>query len=127
MQSFNGQQESTCADNIVIENNLTQNICGIQIAYNVANNIFYHNNFINNTQQASSSSYSSIPANIWDNGNQGNHWSNYNGTDRNHDGIGDQAMDIYQQYQQHIVYGPITSDQDHFPLIQPYPASIVEP
>jgi hypothetical protein len=27
--------------------------------------------------------------NFWDNGSEGNYWSNYNGTDANRDGIGD--------------------------------------
>ena len=131
-QSYSYPQESTCAQNVVIENNLTQNICGIQIAYNVINNTFYHNNFVNNTQQASTSSSSSTPVNIWDNGDQGNYWSNYNGTDINLDGLGDQAMNIYEQYQQYTMNGVpqhmlITPDQDHFPLIHPSTASIVEP
>jgi parallel beta-helix repeat protein len=53
------------------------------------NNIIYHNNFINNTNQVYSTySYN----NTWDNGCEGNYWSNYNGTDLNGDGIGDTEL-----------------------------------
>lgn len=51
------------------------------------NNLIYHNNLINNTPQAVTSDSTSI----WDNGypSGGNYWSDYSGTDANHDGIGD--------------------------------------
>jgi parallel beta-helix repeat protein len=134
-QMNGGEQESTCTRNIVIENNITQNTQGITVNYNVLSNTFYRNNFINNTQQAYSSSYnfySSASQNSWDNGKQGNYWSNYNGTDINNDGVGDQSMDAYQQYQTIIANGtpqrfPVTSDVDHFPLMQPYPTSATKP
>lgn len=42
----------------------------------------------------------------WDNGKVGNYWSNYNGTDQNHDGIGD------------IPYVIDVLNQDNYPLIQ---------
>jgi len=49
---------------------------------NSTQNEFYHNNFINNTASADST-------NIWDNGCEGNYWSNYNGSDLDGDGVGD--------------------------------------
>jgi len=57
-----------------------------------SNNSIYHNNF-NNTQQVSSDGTST---NVWDDGypSGGNYWSDYNGTDANHDGIGDSAYVI---------------------------------
>ena len=126
-QSNNGFQENTCTNNILVENDITQNGQGITVDSNVAGNIFYQNNFINNVQQTYSLSYnfySSEPLNSWDNGKEGNYWSNYNGTDANNDGIGDQPLDVFQQYQQ-LIYGlpqnyPATSEIDHFPLMNPY-------
>ncbi len=47
----------------------------------------------------------------WDNGNKGNFWSDYNGTDANHDGIGD------------TYYKIDVLNQDRYPLMQ----SIVNP
>ncbi len=136
-QYYNGQPEaSTCANNTVTENNFTQNANGVSINYNVANNTFYRNNFVNNIQQAYASSYnfySSTPTNIWDNGKEGNYWSNYNGTDTNYDGVGDQSMDVFQQFQQYVTNGVVSqqmlvsSDQDHYPLMQQYFASVSIP
>jgi parallel beta-helix repeat protein len=48
-------------------------------------NTFYHNNFINNLNQASDLAR----ATKWDNGAEGNYWSNYAGQDLNGDGIGE--------------------------------------
>jgi parallel beta-helix repeat protein len=42
----------------------------------------------------------------WDSGKEGNYWSNYNGTDANHDGIGDTPYTID------------VLDQDRYPLMQ---------
>jgi nitrous oxidase accessory protein NosD len=54
-----------------------------------SNNTFYHNSFINNTQHVHIETAGH--ANSWDNGypSGGNYWSDYNGTEANHDGIGD--------------------------------------
>jgi hypothetical protein len=49
-------------------------------------NIIYHNSFVRNAIQVETDGYS---ANAWDDGVSGNYWSDYNGTDLNHDGIGD--------------------------------------
>ncbi|MCZ2808800.1 MAG: right-handed parallel beta-helix repeat-containing protein, partial [Candidatus Bathyarchaeota archaeon] len=73
---------------------------GISLSSSSHNKIL-HNNFINNIEP--SSSVNSV--NSWDNGAEGNYWSDYTGTDANSDGIGDK---------------PYTTDensQDNHPLM----------
>ena len=75
--------------NVINGNNITINhIFGVGL-YSSSNNTFYHNNFLSNAQQVYVSPNSS--ANVWDDSypSGGNYWSDYNGTDANHDGIGD--------------------------------------
>jgi len=68
------------------------------------------NSFINNTYQLSGcvcKVYNFSEAlHSWDNGNKGNYWSDYNGTDANNDGIGD------------TYYRIDILNQDRYPLIQ---------
>jgi len=88
---------------------------GIILSASSYNHIF-HNNFINNTNQAVS--YDSI--NTWDDGypSSGNYWSDYAGVDfysgpyqneTGSDGIGDTPYVID------------ADNQDHYPLKKPYP------
>jgi len=58
---------------------------GVSLAANALNNTFYHNNFFDNGKNA----VVTEAANFWDNGNQGNYWDDYEGTDNNLDGVGD--------------------------------------
>lgn len=44
------------------------------------NNIFYHNAFVNNSVNVRFYNNESTGGNIWDNGVQGNYWSDYNGS-----------------------------------------------
>lgn len=60
---------------------------GINIHYSNGST-FYHNNLINNTIHVTKDVYTNI--NTWDNGKEGNYWSNYTGQDNNIDAIGDQ-------------------------------------
>jgi parallel beta-helix repeat protein len=113
--------------NTIIENNFTTNNIGIIYRTSSAtNNTCYHNNFIENQQHAYSSYIGMSLFNVWDNGSEGNYWSNYNGTDFNGDGIGDQPMAVFQLYQQVITSSgtqliPISSNEyDLYPLMQPY-------
>ena len=54
-------------------------------------NTFYNNVFTNNSRNFEFYNEPSSPGNSWDNGTYGNYWSDYNGTDKNNDGIGDKG------------------------------------
>jgi parallel beta-helix repeat protein len=103
-------------DNTMSNNTISNNKLGISFAQSYGNtivgntisnseyegvdlffssgNTFHHNNFINNTDQVYPSG-----VNTWDNGNEGNYWSDYNGT-------GSYVID--------------ENNQDHYPLVNPY-------
>ncbi len=73
-------------------------------------NLIYHNNFVNNTQQAYDESI-----NKWDNGypSGGNYWSDFD----------DPAEGAYDNNRDGIVDSPYTisgSNQDEYPLLHPY-------
>jgi len=78
----------------------------------------YYNNFINNQMNVVTAndalslptfgSGGSLPS--WDNGKEGNYWSNYTGVDANHDGVGDTPYVVRT--------APYTTDR--YPLITPY-------
>jgi len=99
----------------IVGNSITNNSYGFWL--NVANNNrFYHNNFIDNTQQAS---YSSI--NVWDDGypSGGNYWSDYTDVDlysgpyqneTGSDGIWDHPYVIDD------------NNRDRYPLMKPWSA-----
>jgi len=100
--------------NIISNNEFGLNISEIE-TWSVENLIF-HNQFLNNTYQASEHLF--VSDNYWDHGYPigGNFWSDYNGTDQfkgpyqnipGSDGIGDTPYPIY------------SDDQDNYPLINP--------
>ena len=88
----NGISLYSSANNEISGNTITKNNNGIYLALYSRKNIIYCNNF-NNTYQVLSDS-----ENVWDDGNQGNYWSDYTGVDKfsgpyqnetGSDGIGD--------------------------------------
>jgi len=93
------------SNNTIFGNNITNNAYGISLDSSCDNSV-YHNNFVDNTQQAASGSTS-----IWDNGREGNYWSDYNGTDLDEDGIGEPPyiIDI--------------NNRDNYPLMRPWNGS----
>jgi parallel beta-helix repeat protein len=81
-------------NNVIVDNNITGNKLGGMSIWESSNNTIYRNRFINNTVQvqdvAVNSSYWKIYSfNVWDNGSQGNYWSDYKGNDTDKNGIGD--------------------------------------
>ena len=87
--------------NVLTGNNVTNNSqYGIRFSFS-SNNVIFHNNFINNTEPLRSID----SVNSWDNGIEGNYWSNYPGTDANWDGIGDTPYPIDK------------NNKDNYPLI----------
>jgi nitrous oxidase accessory protein len=74
---------------------------GVDLFYSSGNT--FHHNFINNTEQVTPSG-----TNAWDNGTEGNYWSDYNGTDADSDGIGDTPYKID------------ATNKDNHPLMNPY-------
>jgi len=99
--------------NVISGNNVSSNELSIGFQNSSSNNI-YLNNFISNNV----SSYSENSTNIWNSSEKitynykrkryekylGNHWSNYTGSDRNNDGIGDTPYNI-------------DADSDNYPLM----------
>ena len=69
------------------------------------NNTFYHNNFVDTGSILINLSPN---YNFWDDGVEGNYWSDYNGTDSNRDGIGDTPYVID------------ADNIDNYPLMEPY-------
>ena len=79
------------SNNTISANNITNNNLGIFYDGLCNNNTAYHNNFVDNAKQVEVS-----PGDVdaWDDGVEGNYWSNYTGVDSNHDGIGDSWHEI---------------------------------
>jgi parallel beta-helix repeat protein len=71
------------------ENTITLNTvrdCGNGIVLSGEGDFIFHNNFVNNQNQTG---FLDSFYNAWNDTYEGNYWSDYNGTDADHDGIGD--------------------------------------
>ena len=88
--------------NILTGNAALNNEYGIWL-YNSSYNIIFRNDIINNTNQAKCSN----STNTLDKNGKGNYWSDYEGEDADHDGIGDTPYTID------------TNNIDHYPLMEP--------
>lgn len=100
-----------CSYNLITRNTLINNSEAIFLEY-ANNNTIYHNNFINNPEPVGFPVPPITQNDTWDNGVEGNYWSNYNGTDNNQDGIGDGIGDI--------PYVIDENNTDHYPLMYRY-------
>lgn len=108
-------------NNTILANDLVDNSCGVEIGYSessVPNCTLYHNNFIGSAEQVSTRAKSTYIPGVWsepfyvtgffDNGKEGNYWSDYTGKDNDGNGIGD------------IPYVIDAERQDSYPLMVPF-------
>ena len=116
-----------CKDAIMLSGSHESQILGNNITgstqyaihLGVANdNSFYHNNFLDNAMQAyenhkvywwyvQNDTYYS-EGNTFDNGEEGNYWDTYYGSDTNGDGIGETPFNVYENF------------TDRYPLTTPF-------
>ena len=110
------------SNNRIVGNNIRENGNGIFFSgamylggfhYPSPNNVIHYNNFVDNENNVADVAWSAwwqdlTPAiNIWDRDNEGNYWSNYNGTESNSDEIGEAPYIIDEK------------NQDNYPLMSP--------
>jgi parallel beta-helix repeat protein len=71
-KNHQGIHLSSSSQNHIIKNNFENNDCGLSFSESSSNTIYY-NNFIDNVKQV----YVTNSVNHWDNGYEGNYWSDY--------------------------------------------------
>ena len=105
-----------CSQNTFSENFVMDSNNGVLVG-DSSNNIFYKNYFINIKENPVSDQANTpdfFSDNIWDNGFEGNYWSEYVGEDHDNDNIGDSVFFLYGE------------NIDNFPLLN-YPKISINP
>lgn len=90
--------------NAVSGNNVSSNDkYGVRL-WNSSRNVFFHNDFIKNLVKNVEQPSNTSILNLWDNGAEGNFWDEYDGANKNMNGIGDKpfvvdphALGVYSQ------------------------------
>jgi hypothetical protein len=72
-----------CVNNTIAGNTIRNHKVGIMVPHYSEHNLFVHNNFVNNEKQLS------VTPDLWHNTAGENYWSDYEGVDATHDGLGD--------------------------------------
>lgn len=86
-----GVSLGSSSNNTIVGNTMKMHWCGIHL-YSSSGNVFYHNNIIDSRWEQAWTHTS--PDNRWDNGHEGNYWSDYLGEDADGNGIGDEPYNI---------------------------------
>ena len=102
---------SVFSANYIADNGWDIDTRGSLINPNGSLSTLFHNNFVNNRYQVDT--MSSYQTDYFDNGKEGNYWSDYRGPDANGDGIGDTAYVIDD------------NRSDRYPLVSPFDFSSV--
>jgi parallel beta-helix repeat protein len=99
---------SSSGNNTIQDNTIENNFIGALVSSSTALNTFHHNNFLNNIYYQASD----FAGSKWDNGTEGNFWSDYTGLDDGSnervagDGVGDTDIPHY--------------GIDYYPLMSPF-------
>jgi len=106
------------SNNILSGNSIVSNRYGLYLSLGFiggsSDNLVYHNNFVGNVDQVFIENATGTheppppPVNVWDNGFEGNFWSEYVDVDKNRDGIGDSP---------YLVTSLKVTQYDHYPLM----------
>lgn len=105
------------SNNLIMGNNFYDASSAVTVYKGSVNNTFHHNNFFNNSYNVVDwSGYEED--NFWDNGTEGNFWSDYEGFDGNGDGVGDTPYTMSS-------YLIDDYPQDLHPLMTPFNVSSV--
>lgn len=118
------------SDNVIHRNHITNNECGIRIiglGGKAADNLIYHNNFVNNTADVPGSWHTIVfqevwippQKNLWDNGKEGNYWSDYITRYPN-------AREIDSLGIWNTPYNISENNQDNYPLVNPVDIQVIE-
>ena len=107
----NQSNPSTGTFNQIHENTLKNNGYGIELI-GVDNNTFCHNNILGSVNKQVDTQNLT---NAWDNGCEGNYWSNYDGSDLDNDGVGDtylpwEGVDYYPLMNPHWIPADVNHD-----------------
>jgi parallel beta-helix repeat protein len=114
--------EGLKSHNLVIGNTFQKNTMGIITTG--SDNEIHHNNFIdNNDDYYAMGNYSSL----FDDGREGNYWSDYKGIDVNGDGVGDSPYLIGHVYEKGDKVFINQYGKDNYPLTSPYIFNYVSP
>ena len=107
------EQES---NDLIYNNNVTNNYYAVWLGGEAYINRFYRNNIMNNTRTVLTQAYFGINLNYWDNGFEGNYWSNFFfGVDSNGDGISETP------------YAVSVNNTDNYPLVKPLIVETIPP
>ena len=152
MNNRDGLAINSGQNNTVYANNVSGNQIGIRVIWDQSgyayeggikyfepdrnlwqtsyNNTFYNNNFVGNGQGAADWSWQGT--NMWDNGREGNYWSDHGGTDADRDGIGDTSYVVNKPYRIYDSFGDgdsrlyypnmVNTNEvfDRYPLMAPF-------
>ena len=123
---------SNSFENLIYNNTIKNVYIGIYLIdllpsfgyVNTTNNLFYQNDLRGTTKSVYIDQYEGIKPgfNFWDNGKEGNYYSNYNGTDADRDGIGDTPYVIDSNNQDRyplVAFVDVNNNTTELPKIEP--------
>jgi len=124
------------SENTISWNNITRNERGVYVETSGVN-VIHHNNFVGNTNDWWDYGLTPWPfqlpfsINMWDDGVEGNYWSNYTGFDADGDGVGDAPHELYENNTDNyplmnpVAIPEFTENEPTMPITEPFPTTLV--